>query len=82
MKIPKTSVLMEVRCEATNKKARRCGRFLGRFQSEGTNVYGDFCCASCKAVTQFHIDGFGLLHRDVVRSPELFAPAIPAYIKG
>ena len=81
MNIPKTATLVEVRCNATNKKMRRCGRFLGRFQADTANTYGDFTCASCKALTQLFVDEFGILHKDIIHEAKIIdIPVVSAYI--
>lgn len=83
MKIPVELKLMDVRCRAKNSKGRECGRYLGRFQVEGTNRYADFVCPSCKALNQLHIDGVGMLHRDELKkSVKQTAPFEAAFIGG
>jgi hypothetical protein len=77
MQIPRTANLMEVVCKGKNKKGRECGRYLGRFQVDGQNRYGDYTCPNCGTVTQLYLDSYGLLNTDrMLKTIRLKTPAM------
>ena len=64
MKVPAAAQMIEVRCDALDRKNLECRKFLGYFQVNSAAHTSIFFCKYCNCLHKFSIDESGILHRE------------------